>query len=356
MKLKKGSAFHLDFFVLGLGVFLTGILGIPPTNGLIPQAPLHTKSLMVKKRIFIDGSPTDKFEISKVYEQRMSNLAQSFLIGLVCFRPFSDALREIPNAVLYGLFLFLGLSSFEDNEFSYRMTLLVMEPKLRKCSPHPYDFVSALDFRVIQKYTAVQIVLCCIIFVITFTPAGVIFPVLIAMLILIRLYALPRLFSPEELDALDTHIINEASDTADSDSCCSNSGESGGDSVNAGGAVGASGDEHFHAPIPIKDDANCDIELAIIDPTSPSEGAAVAASGVHQDMILEEETLYSSPPATTGSPLKAETIPDSGSGSSGMLSKDPGVSAVREDGYFRQAYEEEDVVGATADADACNYE
>ena len=28
---------------------------------------------------------------------------------------------------------------------------------------------------------------------------------------------------------------------------------------------------------------------------------------------------------------------------------------MREDGYFRQACEEEDVVGATADADACNY-
>jgi hypothetical protein len=45
--LKKGSAYHLDFFVLGITIGVTGLLGIPPCNGLIPQAPLHTKSLCV---------------------------------------------------------------------------------------------------------------------------------------------------------------------------------------------------------------------------------------------------------------------------------------------------------------------
>ena len=48
-KLKKGSAYHLDFFVLGVCIICTGLLGIPPCNGLIPQAPLHTKSLCVLK-------------------------------------------------------------------------------------------------------------------------------------------------------------------------------------------------------------------------------------------------------------------------------------------------------------------
>ena len=41
-KLKKGSAYHWDFFVVGLLLLLTGLLGLPPVNGLIPQAPLHT--------------------------------------------------------------------------------------------------------------------------------------------------------------------------------------------------------------------------------------------------------------------------------------------------------------------------
>ncbi|KAJ1438400.1 HCO3 transporter family-domain-containing protein [Ochromonadaceae sp. CCMP2298] len=66
LRLKKGSAFHLDFLVLGIGVLLTGLMGLPPTNGLIPQAPLHTKSLTVRRRVFVDEVPTDVFEVDHV--------------------------------------------------------------------------------------------------------------------------------------------------------------------------------------------------------------------------------------------------------------------------------------------------
>jgi hypothetical protein len=209
LKLKKRSAFHLDLLILGLGTLLTGLLGLPPTNGLIPQAPLHSKSLVVKKRVVVDGVPSDEFEVDFVHEQRVSNLLQSVLCGVVCFRPFSDALREIPTAVLYGLFLFLGASSFEDNEFAYRMKLTCMDPALRGTHLHQHAF-SKVDFTVLRRYTVLQAVLCCIIFGVTFTAAGVIFPVLIALLILVRVYALPRWFTPCELRALDSHILSAA--------------------------------------------------------------------------------------------------------------------------------------------------
>ena len=207
LKLKKGSAFHLDFLVIGVGVLLTGLLGIPPTNGLIPQAPLHTKSLTVMKRLHIDGIPTNDFYIHKVHEQRLSNLLQSILCGVVCFRPFSDALREIPTSVLYGLFLFLGASSFDGNEFAYRMGLTVMDTRLRETTIHPYACVKNVSFQSLRNYTLVQAILCIIIFGITFTDAGVIFPVLIALLIAVRIYILPRWFSVEDLNYLDATIL-----------------------------------------------------------------------------------------------------------------------------------------------------
>merc|ERR1719203_1352408 len=46
--LKKGTAYHWDFFVVGIQILITGLLGIPPVNGLIPQAPLHTDALCEK--------------------------------------------------------------------------------------------------------------------------------------------------------------------------------------------------------------------------------------------------------------------------------------------------------------------
>jgi len=43
--LKKGPAYNWDFFVLGIIIAICALLVIPPTNGLIPQAPLHVRSL-----------------------------------------------------------------------------------------------------------------------------------------------------------------------------------------------------------------------------------------------------------------------------------------------------------------------
>lgn len=208
MKLQKASAFHLDLFVLGVGTLLTGILGIPPTNGLIPQAPLHTKSLIVKRRVYANGVATDRFEVDMVHEQRVSSLMQSVVCGMACFRPFSDVLRCIPKAVLYGLFLFLGASSFEGNEFAHRANLLIMDPALRINMQNPYAFVREVKHTVLRNFTLIQVVLVCVIFGITFTPAGVIFPVLIAALVYLRIYALPMWFSSGELGMLDAAILS----------------------------------------------------------------------------------------------------------------------------------------------------
>ncbi|ONK66531.1 uncharacterized protein A4U43_C06F9160 [Asparagus officinalis] len=47
--LKNPSAYHYDILVLGVMVLICGLLGIPPSNGVLPQSPMHTKSLAVLK-------------------------------------------------------------------------------------------------------------------------------------------------------------------------------------------------------------------------------------------------------------------------------------------------------------------
>ncbi|KAK9141626.1 hypothetical protein Syun_011026 [Stephania yunnanensis] len=51
--IKKPSAYHYDIFVLGFMVLLSGLLGIPPANGVLPQSPMHTKSLAVLRKQLI---------------------------------------------------------------------------------------------------------------------------------------------------------------------------------------------------------------------------------------------------------------------------------------------------------------
>eukprot|EP01018_Ginkgo_biloba_P009621 Gb_40707 [translate_table: standard] len=47
--LRKPASFHYDLLLLGFLVILCGLLGIPPSNGVIPQSPMHTKSLATLK-------------------------------------------------------------------------------------------------------------------------------------------------------------------------------------------------------------------------------------------------------------------------------------------------------------------
>lgn len=208
LKLRKGTAFNLDFFVLGIGVIITGILGLPPTNGLIPQSPLHSRSLAVYDRIthVHDGTETHDHDnnvlvVTKVHEQRLSNFGQAFLGGLVCFAPFSIALGDIPESALHGLFLFMGYTGFFDNEFSYRLYLFFKDSTLRSSTEFAWEKV--LMFEWIAKFTTVQALLCGIIFAITFTPLAVIFPILIGGLVLVRIYLLPQYFPSDVLHAMD---------------------------------------------------------------------------------------------------------------------------------------------------------
>ena len=122
--------YHLDFFVLGVCIVVTGILGIPPCNGLIPQAPLHTKSLGVLRTEERNGVRVDVVE--KTWEQRYTNFGQALLTGVVLFRPLIGILGLVPNAALHGLFIFMALASLPGNELWERVCLVASEPRLRK--------------------------------------------------------------------------------------------------------------------------------------------------------------------------------------------------------------------------------
>ncbi|KAK8481972.1 hypothetical protein V6N11_013892 [Hibiscus sabdariffa] len=48
--LKNPSAYHYDVLLLGIMTLICGLLGLPPSNGVLPQSPMHTKSLSVLKK------------------------------------------------------------------------------------------------------------------------------------------------------------------------------------------------------------------------------------------------------------------------------------------------------------------
>jgi hypothetical protein len=90
-----------------LSFLLVGIFGLPPGNGLIPQAPLHVRALAV---IEYEATPSGaKREIyAAVVEKRWSNFLQSTMCLLTVF--LFPVIKLIPQSVLSGTFLYMGVS------------------------------------------------------------------------------------------------------------------------------------------------------------------------------------------------------------------------------------------------------
>eukprot|EP00658_Telonema_sp_P-2_P071050 TRINITY_DN60381_c0_g1_i1.p1 TRINITY_DN60381_c0_g1~~TRINITY_DN60381_c0_g1_i1.p1 ORF type:complete len:610 (+),score=124.44 TRINITY_DN60381_c0_g1_i1:374-2203(+) len=209
--LKKPAAFHWDFAVLGVSMMLCGFLGIPPGNGLIPQAPLHVRSLATIEEEEFEGVKRERY--SNVLETRWSALFQSALCFLTLF--LFEALGTIPQAVLAGTFLYMGVSGLPGNELWDRLQCLAMQPGLRP----DFGFVRELEWPKVVYYTLIQLLSVVVIFLVSFNffvdspPIAVTFPLLIAVLIPVRTKLLPMWFTEFELDNLDR--VDEAEDISE---------------------------------------------------------------------------------------------------------------------------------------------
>jgi HCO3- transporter family len=135
---RKPGGFAWDIAPLDLSTTLCGILGIPPANGLIPQAPLYSESLMHEEREqrvpIVDGEEkTESQMIRRVYEQRWSALLHAAGILIFISPPLMHVLGFTPTSVLAGLFLFMEEQSLSVNTILFRLVYLLTS--LSSC-PH----------------------------------------------------------------------------------------------------------------------------------------------------------------------------------------------------------------------------
>ncbi|CAN1347737.1 Probable boron transporter 2 [Linum perenne] len=236
--LKKPTSYHYDLLLLGVLVILCGLLGIPPSNGVIPQSPMHTKSLATLKHQglkelkestiqlasstgYIDA-PVDEtvFDIDKdvddllpieVKEQRVSNFLQALMVGsCVAAMPL---LKRIPTSVLWGYFAFMAIESLPGNQFWERILLLFTAPSRRyKVLDDTHaTFIETVPFKTTAAFTLFQTAYLLVCFGITWIPlAGVLFPLLIMLLVPVRQYLLPKFFKGAHLQDLDAAEYEEA--------------------------------------------------------------------------------------------------------------------------------------------------
>ncbi len=216
---KKPGGFAWDIVLLGTTTAICGILGIPPANGLLPQAPLHSESLLhtvQDESITTDPDTRErKIEIvdrQEVYEQRWSPFLQASGILLFLSPPFQHVLGLTPTSVLAGLFMFMGEQSLAVNPILYRFFYILTPPS--ELPPLPKGVKSYWG---IHAYTILQIVMTGIIFYVTLTVAAPAFPVIIIALVPIRLLVMKRLWGRETLRFVDAWACKNGTPEDDED-------------------------------------------------------------------------------------------------------------------------------------------
>jgi len=242
---RKPGGFAWDVALLGVTTAVCGVVGVPPANGLLPQAPLHTESLLH----YVDGdddadgdddggaeasrggdddreweeeeqqqqparpaaasspsstpsTPTSSSSpppspAARTHEQRYSPLLQAALILAFIAPPLQRLLGLTPTSVLAGLFLFMAYQSLRANPMLARVGHLVTPPSALPPLPR------GVSWRGVHAFTVAQLLLTGLVFGVTLTVAAPAFPLLIVALVPLRLTLMPRLWSRETLAFVD---------------------------------------------------------------------------------------------------------------------------------------------------------
>ncbi|XP_046731657.1 sodium bicarbonate transporter-like protein 11 isoform X5 [Silurus meridionalis] len=198
-RLLKGTAYHWDLTLSGLINILMSLLGLPWMHAAFPHSTLHVRQLaIVEERV--EGGHLYETIVS-VKETRVTSLLANILIGVSLFL-LPVPLQWIPKPVLYGLFLYIALTSIDGNQMCDRMALLLKE----QTSYPPTHYIRKVPQRKIHYFTFLQMVQ--LLFLCTFGMyplpyMKMIFPLLMFILIPIRNCLLPRIIEAKYLDIMD---------------------------------------------------------------------------------------------------------------------------------------------------------
>ncbi|RUS76859.1 hypothetical protein EGW08_015392, partial [Elysia chlorotica] len=185
-KLKKGSGYHLDQLILGGITCLGGLLGMPYMCAAAVRTVAHVSALTVYSRTH---APGEKPQLLGVKEQRVTNFCVHLLIGLAA--ALGPILREIPVPALFGIFLYLGVSTLNGVQMFERIKLLLMPVKY-----HPsVSYVRMVPTFQMHKFTLIQLGLLIFLLVVKSTPAALSFPLLLVLVVPLRLKVVSRFFT-----------------------------------------------------------------------------------------------------------------------------------------------------------------
>uniref|UniRef100_A0A4W6DTK1 Anion exchange protein n=1 Tax=Lates calcarifer TaxID=8187 RepID=A0A4W6DTK1_LATCA len=192
-KLKKGCGYHLDLLVVAVMLGVCSIMGLPWFVAATSEC----------------AAPGEQPKFLGIREQRVTGFMIFVLMGCSVF--MTSALKFIPMPVLYGVFLYMGVSSLKGIQLFDRIKLFGMPAK------HQPDliYLRYVPLWKVHVFTVVQLSCLIVLWAIKASAAAVIFPMMVLALVFIR-KLLDFCFTKRELSWLDD-LIPESKKKKDDD-------------------------------------------------------------------------------------------------------------------------------------------
>uniref|UniRef100_A0A8C3AJ85 Anion exchange protein n=1 Tax=Cyclopterus lumpus TaxID=8103 RepID=A0A8C3AJ85_CYCLU len=205
-KLKKGCGYHLDLLVVAVMLGVCSIMGLPWFVAATVLSISHVNSLKLESEC---AAPGEQPRFLGIVEQRVTGFMIFILMGCSVF--MTSALKFIPMPVLYGVFLYMGVSSLKGIQLFDRIKLFGMPAK------HQPDliYLRYVPLWKVHVFTAVQLSCLIVLWAIKTSAAAVVFPMMVLSLVFIR-KLLDFCFTKRELSWLDD-LIPESKKKRDDD-------------------------------------------------------------------------------------------------------------------------------------------
>ncbi|CAF92029.1 unnamed protein product, partial [Tetraodon nigroviridis] len=186
----KGSGFHWDLLVLVTMGGVSSIFGVPWLSAATVRSVTHANALTVM-------SKGPKPEIEKVLEQRISGIVVALLVGVSIY--MGPILEMIPMTALFGIFLYMGITSLSGIQMWDRILLLITPKKY-----HPSDaYATRVKTMRMHLYTLIQILCLAVLWVVKMSDFSLALPFVLTLTIPLRMFMTGRVFSAMEMKCLD---------------------------------------------------------------------------------------------------------------------------------------------------------
>ncbi|XP_074394949.1 sodium bicarbonate cotransporter 3 isoform X14 [Zonotrichia albicollis] len=204
-KLKKGCGYHLDLLMVGIMLGVCSIMGLPWFVAATVLSISHVNSLKVESQC---SAPGERPKFLGIREQRVTGLMIFVLMGTSV--SMTSVLKFIPMPVLYGVFLYMGVSSLKGIQFFDRIKLFGMPAK------HQPDliYLRYVPLWKVHIFTVVQLTCLVLLWVIKASAAAVVFPMMVLALVFVR-KLMDLCFTKKDLSWLDDLMPESKKKTED---------------------------------------------------------------------------------------------------------------------------------------------